>query len=388
MTKRKNIVIIALTVLVFAGILAQVRGFGYDPTFDYNNDGAVDIRDLFAFSQVYGTFRGTYAPQSLSLTLIIQEIRVEAVPGRTFTLWSYNGTVPGPTIWANVGDTVDITLRNPHNLKHSLHVHGFSYNITSDGSQGDPGYSDRGIIGTNQEYTYRFKADRPGLYAYHCHSDDGYPISVHIQQGLYGAIVVSNPNNPLTTPDKQYFVFLNEVYGQLSLSMAHGCAYCFGQTKYFTINARQWPLSPTFTALPGELVRFYVINLGNDIHSFHVHDHAMYRWEIINGQWASVLVQNDNAGFVPLEASIIDVEAQTPGKWLYHCHVEPHADEGMMGIFEIQGERPLQSTQIHAPQNLLYKTTADLQSIGEPESSSSNCSQTSDCPTTPDCPDM
>jgi len=282
----------------------------------------------------------TYTPRTISATLVVQAASIEVEPGNFFSMWSYNGTVPGPPLRANVGDTLLVTLKNQHNLRHSLHVHGLSYNITSDGSQGDPGRSDLGIISQGQEYTYVFKAERPGLYVYHCHSDDTYEISVHVQQGLYGAIVVDDPNMPLPAANREYVLFLGEAYGQVSFSMFHGCAYCFGNAKFFTINARQTPLTPTLTAKPGELVRIYIINVGNDIHSFHLHGHSMSRWRIINGEWASVVVRNDNKGFVPMEAAIVDVRAQSPGRWMYHCHIEPHADLGMMGLFEVQGGPP------------------------------------------------
>ncbi len=309
------------------------------------------------------TASSVYVPVTRNITLTVQSVSVEISPGTSITMWGYNGTVPGPTIWANVGDTLHITLKNQHTLKHSLHVHGLSYDITSDGSQGDPGKSDLGIVAPGAQYTYTFKAERPGLYAYHCHSDDQHEVSVHIQQGLYGAIVIDDPNsNPLPPVGKKYVLMLGEAYGQISFSMAHGCAYCFGATKHFTINARQMPLTPTFTALPGEHVRFYVINVGNDIHSFHLHGHAMYRWKVLNGQWATFMVRNDNEGLVPMESAIIDVIAGSPGRWLYHCHIEPHADEGMMGIFEVQPGTPVSHnmavTEVVASRYIAYSGVA------------------------------
>ncbi len=326
--------------------------------------------------------KAAYVPVTKNIILTVQGVAIEIFPGKTINMWSYNGTVPGPTIYANVGDTLKITLKNQHTLIHSLHVHGFTYNITSDGSQGDPGLSDLGMVAPGGQYTYTFKAERPGLFAYHCHSDDTHEISVHIQQGLYGAIVVDDPNNPLPTPAHKYVLILGEAYGQISFSMAHGCAYCFGTSKYFTINARSMPYTPTITASPGELVRLYVINIGNDIHSFHLHGHAMYRWETVDGKWATMLVRNDNEGLIPMESAILDVTAQTPGKWLYHCHVEPHADTGMMGVFEVRASGTLNHPlNIYGPSNLLARfDSAGNYQRPEP----ANCP---DCPKMSDCPD-
>ncbi len=327
---------------------------------------------------------GVYVPVTRNITLTVQAAPIEIYPRNSINMWSYNGTVPGPTIYANVGDTLKITLINQHTLSHSLHVHGFSYNITSDGSQGDPGMSDLGIVAPGQQYTFTFKAERPGLYAYHCHSDDRYQISVHIQQGLYGAIVIDDPNKPLPTPAHKYVLILGEAYGQVSFSMAHGCAYCYGTSKYFTINARQMPYTPTITAAPGELVRLYVINIGNDIHSFHLHGHAMYRWEIINGQWATMLVGNDNEGLIPMESAIIDVTAQTPGKWLYHCHVEPHADTGMMGVFEVRAPGTLNAPlALYGPSSLVARFDSAGNYNRPQPASCPDCPQMTDCPNCP-----
>ena len=324
-----------------------------------------------------GLIRAAYVPQTRTLTLVAQSVPVEIYPGKTLTLWSYNGTVPGPTIRAFVGDTLLVTLRNQHTIRHSVHVHGFTYNITSDGSMGDPGKSDLGIIGPGEQYTYTFRAERAGVYAYHCHSSDRNEPSVHMQQGLYGAIIIDDPVRPLPTPAKEQVLFLGEAYGQVSFSMAHGCAYCFGNAKFFTINSRQMPFTPTVNARPGELVRLYLINIGNDIHSFHLHGHAMYMWEIINGQWASVFVENDNVPFIPLESAIVDVTARSPGKWLYHCHVEPHADTGMMGIFEVQGQS-LSPLQLYGPSELTSQLDENLNLVNRPQTREGDCSS-GDC---------
>jgi FtsP/CotA-like multicopper oxidase with cupredoxin domain len=29
-----------------------------------------------------------------------------------------------------------------------------------------------------------------------------------------------------------------------------------------------------------------------------------------------------------------------PGHWMVHCHILPHADEGMMTVINIEGEHP------------------------------------------------
>lgn len=272
-------------------------------------------------------------------TITVEEKNIEYAPGQFFTSWTYNGSIPGPVIRANVGDTVKITLVNKASLAHSIHVHGFEYNVTDDGAQMSPG----SIVRPEQSYTYTFKATRPGFYPYHCHSDDKYPVSVHIQQGLQGGIIIEDPVNPLPSA-KEYMIILDEVYGRTTLSLGHGCSYCAGSSKSFALNMRQYPLPQalnvqtgaieTPNAKTGELVRFYVTNLGNDIHTFHLHGHPLYKRS--PSSWGTTqLVDGDNLGILTAEAAVLETTALSPGNWLYHCHMDVHADLGMIGIFTV-----------------------------------------------------
>lgn len=69
----------------------------------------------------------------VKVDLNIQEktINVFGVPT---TVWTYNGTIPGPTVRLQYGDTLEMTLHNTHNLPHTLHTHFMGYDISSDGS--------------------------------------------------------------------------------------------------------------------------------------------------------------------------------------------------------------------------------------------------------------
>ncbi len=272
-------------------------------------------------------------------TITVEEKNIEYAPGLFFTAWVYNGSIPGPVIRANVGDTVKITLVNNATLAHSIHVHGFEYNVTDDGAQMSPG----SIVPPGGSYTYTFTATRPGFYPYHCHSNDRYPVSVHIQQGLQGGIIVEDPANPLP-PAKEYMIILDEAYTKPTQSVAHGCSYCAMSAKNFALNMRQYPLPQALnvktgaienpTARTGELVRFYVLNLGNDIHTFHLHGHPLYKRSAAN--WGTTqLVDGDNLGILTAETAVLETTARTPGNWLYHCHMDVHADLGMMGVFTV-----------------------------------------------------
>lgn len=277
-------------------------------------------------------------PDVKKYTFVVNERQVQVAKDTWVTMWTYNGQVPGPTIRAQVGQTIEITLINKTNYAHSIHSHGFDFENKDDGSiaANPPG----SVVEPGRYYTYTFKAKRPGLFYYHCHSEDEQPVSVHTQQGLYGAVIIEDPNHPLPKADKEEVIFFGEVYGTPGIAMAHSCAYCTFAQKYFTIDARTYPLSKEFhpiKAKVGERVRFYVINIGNDIHSFHLHRQPQYLLERdANDEVRQTRAETQVTGLVPGEAATIDALMEEPGTWLFHCHVVPHADLGMVSAIVVE----------------------------------------------------
>ncbi len=130
-------------------------------------------------------------------TLEITEKIIDYGGGNTWTVWTYNGTVPGPTLRVKVGEILRVRIINHHTRIHSFHTHLSYYPIENDGSQANyiNGKGTGAMIPPGNEYTYRFKPERAEVTYYHCHSGDKeFPINLHMLQGLYGMIVVEDPN--------------------------------------------------------------------------------------------------------------------------------------------------------------------------------------------------
>jgi FtsP/CotA-like multicopper oxidase with cupredoxin domain len=278
-------------------------------------------------------------PRVVELTLEVYEKQIEVAPGKFVTMWTYNGTVPGPTIRANVGDLVRVRLINKHNLAHSAHFHSFNYKFEYDGA--DPVahlLHQPSVVPPGETFTIEFRADTAGIFYYHCHSEDQHPIGVHMQQGLYGALIIDPiPSSTGNPPDKEYVVFFGEVYSKPVLPILHNCAYCYTGTgeKFFTVNARSFPLTETYKAKKGELVRFYVINIGHDIHTWHLHNLKQFQIKEINGKRVPELIEAQVLSLAQGVAAIIEGVADEPGLWLIHCHIVPHADMGMDALLEV-----------------------------------------------------
>jgi FtsP/CotA-like multicopper oxidase with cupredoxin domain len=93
-----------------------------------------------------------------------------------------------------------------------------------------------------------------------------------------------------------------------------------------TINGRAFVgNTPVFRAKVGDLVQWDVLAIGDDFHTFHVHGH---RWMTADGP-------RDTQVIGPAESYKIRWREDIPGTWLYHCHVESHMMNGMIGIYRV-----------------------------------------------------
>ena len=194
--------------------------------------------------------------------------------GVLYKAMTFNGTIPGPLISVNQGDTLKITLVNKADTVHSLDFHaGYG-----------PSQALSGSVEPGQNKTWTMRADYPGVFMYHCDGDNLNGIWEHIASGMYGGIVVHAPNEKHA---KEFYIVFSELYnsadsglfegtsgkiGSFSLDkfianrpdliLTNGMAYKYipffgGQTKLL-INKNP----EEFKVRSGELTRWYVVNAG------------------------------------------------------------------------------------------------------------------------------
>ncbi|MFT0847006.1 multicopper oxidase domain-containing protein [Actinomycetaceae bacterium L2_0104] len=131
------------------------------------------------------------------ISLAAEETEMEVAPGRTQTVWTFNGSVPGPVLRGKVGDTFEITLTNNGSMGHSIDFHAGDVS---------PGPNMR-TIEPGESLTYVFEAKRAGIWMYHCST---MPMSLHIANGMYGAVVIDPPD--LDPVDREYVLIQAEQY--------------------------------------------------------------------------------------------------------------------------------------------------------------------------------
>jgi manganese oxidase len=217
--------------------------------------------------------------------------------------------IQGPLLHAHVGDTILVHFENLdtlNNRPHSMHFHGVHYRPGSDGSY-LPGFSGPGAnVRPGQSFTYRLVAgpDSAGVWPYHDHSPS---MDDSIAGGMYGALSILGLGDQ--APDREFVVYL-ETTGDFKTI----------DGKAFVGN------TPVFHSKVGELVQWDVLTLGEDHHTFHVHGH---RWEAPDGS------DIDTITLGPAESFRIRWREEDPGTWFYHCHVEGHMMQGMIGIYRV-----------------------------------------------------
>ena len=106
--------------------------------------------------------------------------------GTTVQTWGYADTAPGPLIRARAGDLVRAEVINQLPAATSVHWHGVALRNDMDGV---PGVT-QPPIAPGGRFVYQFTAPDPGTYFYHPHA------GVQLDRGLYGALVVDDPNEP------------------------------------------------------------------------------------------------------------------------------------------------------------------------------------------------
>jgi nitrite reductase (NO-forming) len=223
------------------------------------------------------------------VTLIASEKQVQVAPdnalhpgGITYNAMVFNGTIPGPVISIDQGDTLNITLKNEGQTIHSLDFHaGFG-----------PSKALSGSVEPGQSKTWSLTGEFPGVFLYHCGADGLNGIWEHISNGMYGGIVVHPTNEE---PAKEFYMVFSELYNGadkgpfvgtngtagsfdigkllsdnpdlvLTNGMAHKYVPAVGEVNKLELNKD----AEIFKVKPGELTRWYIVNAGpNDGVSFH-----------------------------------------------------------------------------------------------------------------------
>jgi len=322
-------------------------------------------------------------------TLIVQENQKIPISyeGHIFDGWTFNGTIPGPTIRVTEGDLVRIRVinSNDNSHPHSLHTHSILYAKNDGVSMGGyPGVT----ISPGRSFTYEFIAQPYGLYPYHCHED---PIADHINRGLYGMMIIDpkeprpqmtemamllngydldfDLEGPTTLPPAAQFDISQQddagtnmtegadsnetIRGTNMTNMTNislpsateeeasegGAGEEERVNDIYTVNGKafEYMMNP-IVLQTGKPYRIYVINMleFDVVNSIHVHG-AMFDYYAAGTNETS----DYNTDIVTLsqgDRGIMEFTYAYPGTYMFHAHQTLFTDLGWMGLFDVRGD--------------------------------------------------
>ena len=269
-------------------------------------------------------------------TLVASDSEIKEVsPGVFYNVWTYNGTIPGPTIRATEGDKIKINFINNGSKPHSVHTHGIHP------AEVDGVFE---MIGPKGKFTYEFTAEPYGVYPYHCHMT---PLEEHITHGLYGVMII-DPKTPRPQADEMVMVM-------------NGYDTDFDtENNFYTVNGIPYfYMHNPIEINKDELTRIYLVNMleFDPINNFHLHANMFNFYP--SGTSQTPVELNDIVTMSQGERGILEFKYKYPGNYMFHAHKTEFAEKGWMGIFKViensqddKNETDLSSNSSKNPNNV------------------------------------
>lgn len=241
----------------------------------------------------------------------------------------------GPVIRAEVGDGIIVDFLNRSKLPHSIHPHGLRYDKADEGALYLSGGAGSRVL-PGGHFTYHWRADEgsgPGkgqgssiVWWYHGHTDE----PTETNAGLLGPIVVTSKGKarPDATPtgvDRE-FVAMFMIFDELHRN---------SEGLFYSINGYIFGNLPGLVMKKGERIRWYLLGTGNeiDLHTPHWHGET-----VLYGTKHTDVVE-----LLPGSMATVDMVADNPGTWMFHCHVSEHMESGMTAEYTIYQPQPCSS---------------------------------------------
>lgn len=273
--------------------------------------------------------------------------------------WRHLGFL-GPVLHAAVGDTIRVVFRNHGDRPYSVHPHGVFYEKDSEGAPYADGTSGRETlddgVAPGATHVYHWPVpERAGpahgegssvMWMYHSHTDE----TRDVNTGLLGVMIVTarsmaRPDGSPKDVDREIIAVFDQVHEEDSWLaeqnlpaglMKRGPVANPSQRQNFypwfvkfTINGfahGSLPLSD-FTLRKGERVRWYVMSSTNDfdLHAPHWHGNTVVAHHM----------RTDVLSVSAMEMVVADMRPDSPGTWLFHCHISFHNAAGMAARYAV-----------------------------------------------------
>lgn len=316
-------------------------------------------------------------------TLIVEENQKIPITyeGHIFEGWTFNGTIPGPTIRVTEGDLVRIRVINSNENTHAHSLYSQPTHYVKNNAftmTGQPG----GTISPGRSFTYEFVAGPYGVYPYYCHVE---PMADHINRGLYGMMIIDpkeprprmtemamllngydldlDLEGPITLPPVDSIDGVetnmplnsssnnNTNAGTNMSNMNDGSVPSIPESgnsksaprekrvnEIYTVNGKAFDYMMNPIVLhTGELYRVYIVNMleFDSVNSIHVHGAMFDYYSAGTNKTADFLT--DIVTLTNGDRGIMEFTYDYPGTYMFHAHQTLFTDLGWMGLFDVRG---------------------------------------------------
>ncbi len=271
----------------------------------------------------------------IEVEMVIEEKLATVAEGYVQQIWTFNGSMPGPVIRTQVGDTVRVHLVNPPDasVSHSIDFHASQVAWNDEMRSIAPG----------EELIYEFTTDYAGVWMYHCGTD---PVLHHIANGMFGMVIVE-PEGGLAPIDNEFFIVQHEWYlgpqGEVSsFAKANQAA---PEPDFVMFNGAAFQYRDVPIEIPtGEEVRLYVLDVGPSIDSsFHVVGtifdsvikEGVHLQRGNEGNWGAQAVD-----LAPAQGAVIELRAAEDGLYPMVTHAFNFPGRGALGLLQAGDGEP------------------------------------------------
>jgi len=361
-----TITILLLSALAITPIATKAITVDQRVAYDKQKNCATDTAKpptMAEFPTTFNCGHVTFFPNGTTLrqyTLIIEEnhkipitLPEDTQQSIMFPAWTFNSSIPGPTLRMTAGDHIQIKVINKGSMPHSFHMHS----IHPGNMDGVPIVSgDSGFISPGKSFTYVFTANPVGIFPYHCHMP---PVAQHINRGLYGGLIIDPPANAARPQAHEIVMYLNgydlnikqPIFPRFP-TVAEANAMMSGNDSnardifekinnehdnaVYTVNgiANYYMHHPIPIKLH-EPVRIYMFNmLDFEENSFHLHGQVFQYYPSATSK--SPMLTSDMLVLGQGDRGLIETQFNFPGNYMAHAHFEQVGARGWSSLFSVK----------------------------------------------------
>jgi FtsP/CotA-like multicopper oxidase with cupredoxin domain len=252
--------------------------------------------------------------------LTAQIVEWEVEPGRLVEAWTYNGMVPGPQIRLEVGDRIQVRVKNELPMGTDVHWHGLQVSNAMDGVAP----LTQPLIAPGETFTYEIEADHQAVAMYHAHHHG----QMQVPNGMFSTVIVGDM--PLPLGETISGVTIPE---DLEIAQEIPMVLNDAGTIGFSLNGKSFPATEPYVMQQGDWYLVHYYNEGLQIHPMHQHQFnglvvAKDGIPLEHPYWM------DTLNVAPGERYTVLHNASDAGAWVWHCHILNHVEreEGMFGM--------------------------------------------------------